>query len=67
MERFFIASGLVFSFVCLAWIVRLVAAIPIAVGSVEIPVWCSVFPIAVSGALATWALRLSAGAARRVS
>ena len=59
MHRFLMASGTLFSLIALAWLGRVLLAIPINVNGYAVPLWLSVVPIVVSGSLAIWAFRLA--------
>jgi hypothetical protein len=65
MRAFLLTTGVTFSFVAVAQIVRLALALPVQVGGVSVPVWASLIPLAIAGALATWAFRLARGAGAR--
>ena len=62
MQRFLIASGMLFSFVAVAWLCRLLLAVPITVNGYQVPVWLSVVPMFITGSLAVWAFRLASSA-----
>lgn len=59
MRLFLITSALVFTFVCAAWITRLILGMPIIVNGYSVPVSWSVVPMLVTGAMAVWAFRLT--------
>lgn len=61
MRRYFIASGILFTFIAAVWCARWVIGMTIVVGGVDVPMWLSAIPIAVTGSLAVWAFRLAAG------
>ena len=60
MYRFLMASGILFSFIALMWLGRMLLAIPVAVNGYAVPIWLSVLPMAVTASLAVWAFRLVA-------
>ena len=62
MRAFLRVSGALFTFISIAWLLRLTFAVPVQVDGVAVPVWVSVIPMIIAGSLATWAFRL----ARRV-
>ena len=61
MRQFLTASGIVFTFVCGAWITRLILGTPVRVNGFDVPVALSVVPIVITGAMAVWAFRLMRG------
>ena len=65
MRAFLLTTGVTFSILALAQLARLVLALPVQVGGVSVPVWVSLIPLAIAGALATWAFRLARGAGER--
>jgi hypothetical protein len=62
MRQFIVTSALVFTFVCAAWITRLVLGVPIVVNGYSVPVTWSIVPMLVTGAMAVWAFRLARNA-----
>jgi hypothetical protein len=65
MRSFLLTTGVIFSAVAVAWLLRLVLAVPVQVGGVSVPVWASLGPLVVTGSLAIWAFRLARGAGAR--
>ena len=60
MQRFLIVAGVLFAFIAVVWLCRLVLGVPIMVNGYSVPLWVSVVPIVVTGSLAIWAFRLAA-------
>ena len=56
-NNYIVVSGLIFAFVAAAHVVRAVGAIPIQLGSFEVPIWASWVAAVAAGALCTWAFR----------
>ncbi|MFI5309666.1 MAG: hypothetical protein ACHQQ3_00420 [Gemmatimonadales bacterium] len=65
MRAFLLTTGVIFSFVAVAWCLRLVLSVPVQVGGVSVPVWASLGPLAVTTVMATWAFRLARGVGAR--
>ena len=58
MRQFLTVSGIVFTFVCAAWITRMILGTPVRVNGFDVPVALSVVPMLVTGGMAIWAFRL---------
>ena len=58
MRRYFIASGILFTFIAATWCARWVFGMTIIVGGVDVPMWLSAIPMVITGSLAVWAFRL---------
>ena len=58
MRQFLTVSGIVFTFVCVAWTARMILGTPVRVNGFDVPVALSVVPMLVTGAMAIWAFRL---------
>jgi len=54
-SRYVVVSGVVFGFIALAQLLRVVNQVSIQIGSVEIPVWASWVAVVVAGSLCAWA------------
>ena len=54
-----VVSGVLFSLVALAHLLRIVSGTPITVEAYDVPMWVSWFGLLVPAALATWAFRNS--------
>jgi len=63
MRRYEQVSGALFALIALAQLTRAVLGLPAQVGSISIPIWCSIVAFLVTGGLAIWASRASRGAA----
>lgn len=53
--RYVVVSGVIFGFMALAQLLRVVNQVSIQIGSVEIPVWASWVAVVVAGSLCAWA------------
>jgi hypothetical protein len=62
MQRYLIASGILFTFIAATWCGRWVIGLTIVVGGIDVPMWLSVFPMVVTATLAIWAFTLAATA-----
>ena len=58
MQRYLMASGILWSFIALMWLCRLLFAVPIVVAGIAFPLLLGLVPLAVATLLATWAFRL---------
>lgn len=65
MQRFLVTSGVLFTFICAAWLGRLILQVPVTVNGLSVPVWLSVIPIVITGSLAAWAFTLSRTSSKR--
>lgn len=54
-SRYVVVSGVIFGFMALAQLLRVVNQVSIQIGSVEIPVWASWVAVVVAGGMCTWA------------
>ena len=54
-SRYVVVSGVIFGFMALAQLLRVVNQVSIQIGSVEIPVWASWVAVVVAGVMCTWA------------
>jgi len=54
-SRYVVVSGVIFSFIALAQLLRAVNQMPAQVGSFEIPVWVSWVAAILAGSMCTWA------------
>jgi hypothetical protein len=50
-SRYVVVSGVVFGFIALAQLLRVVNQVSIQIGSVEIPVWASWVAVVVAGSM----------------
>ncbi|MDH3266517.1 MAG: hypothetical protein OEM25_06090 [Gammaproteobacteria bacterium] len=57
-RKYCVVSGVFFSLVALAHLYRIVAGIPVQIGTTEVPMLVSWIAVAGPGALAVWAFRL---------
>ena len=57
MSKYVLVSGCVFGFVAVAQAWRAVSALPVQIGSFEVPVWASWVAAVVAGSLSAWAFR----------
>ena len=60
-KKYCLVSGIVFSLVALAHLLRIVDAMTIQVGDYAVPMWVSWIGLIVTAGLAFWALRVSQG------
>ena len=61
-QQYFLISGLLFTLVAIAHLLRLVFGMPVQVDGVAVPMAVSWFGFVVPGALAYWAFRLNRAA-----
>ena len=54
-SRYVVVSGVVFGFIALAQLLRVVNQVSIQIGGVEIPVWASWVAVVVAGGMCAWA------------
>ena len=54
-SRYVVVSGVIFGFMALAQLLRVVNQVSIQIGSVDIPVWASWVAVVVAGGMCTWA------------
>jgi hypothetical protein len=57
MPRYENVSGVFFMLIALAQLIRAILQLPVQVGGLMIPVWCSFVAAGLTGALAIWAFR----------
>ena len=62
MQRYVIASGVLFTFIAATWCARWVLGLTIVVGGIGVPMWLSAIPMLATATLAIWAFRLAATA-----
>ena len=60
-KKYCLVSGIVFSLVALAHLLRIVDAMTIQVGDYAVPMWVSWIGLIVTAGLAFWAFRVSRG------
>lgn len=58
-KEYFVASGVLFSLVALAHLLRIVFAMAVQVDQFNVPMYVSWIGVVVTGALAVWAFRLT--------
>ena len=57
MRRYESVSGAFFALLATLQLVRLLFRWPVQVAAVSVPLWASVFALAITGAMAVWAFR----------
>jgi disulfide bond formation protein DsbB len=59
MRRYEQVSGALFALIAIGQLTRSILRLPAQVGTLSIPIWCSVVAFLVTGSLAVWAFRTS--------
>ena len=54
-SKYHVVSGVIFGFVALAQLLRVVNQVPVQIGSAAIPLWASWVAVAVAGSMCAWA------------
>ncbi len=53
--RYVVVSGVIFGFMALAQLLRVVNQVSIQIGGVQIPIWASWVAVVVAGGMCAWA------------
>ncbi len=54
-SRYVVVSGVIFGFMALAQLLRVVNQVSIQIGGVQIPIWASWVAVVVAGGMCAWA------------
>lgn len=57
MHRYHLVSGILFTIMAIAQLVRMILAWPLQVDGVSVPVWVSGVALIIVGSMAVWAFR----------
>ncbi len=61
-KRYCVISGILFTLVAVAHLLRIVYGLPISIGDFNAPMWMSWVGLIIPGALAVWAFRIAGNA-----